>query len=137
MSINKIQFILLCFLSFITTSILHAETHTPGEHDKSLSLQALLKQVETGQQADQQQHLERLHRFRETVEQQQDKLKQAEQEKNNAQLRIAALEKDFDRNNLELEALHQELNEQLGTMKELFGVLQQAASQSRVSFQTR
>lgn len=135
MSINKIQLILLCILSFITTSILQAETLTPGEHDKSLSLQALLKQVETGQQVDQQQHLERLHRFREAVEQQQDKLKQAVQEKDNAQLRSAALEKEFDRNNLKLEALHQELNEQLGTMKELFGVLQQAASQTRVSFQ--
>jgi biopolymer transport protein ExbB len=61
-------------------------------------------------------------------------LRDAEREKASEESRSQRLEDDFEANELDIEILTQTLNERLGSLKELFGIMQQVAGDTRVRF---
>ncbi len=98
------------------------------------SLQALLNAVEQGAVRDQQAHQERLEEFRSDRAEQQQLLEQARADLAAAEARSTELENTFDENQLLIEDVRAQLRERLGSLNELFGVLQQVAGDARSQF---
>jgi len=100
---------------------------TPAFAAEPVNLDELLEQVAQGRVNDAQEAEERLQAFRNDRANQQRLLNEMRQEKARQEQRSAELEARFDQNDQRLVTLEAELNEALGDLKELFGVLQQAA----------
>ncbi|HBF71115.1 MAG TPA: energy transducer TonB, partial [Alteromonas australica] len=105
-----------------------------AQSDRAMDLDALLKQLEEGQFAQSQQNKQREQDFiaqraeqdrilRETRAQRDQMLKQSEQ-----------LETQFEENEFKLADLNGALDTRLGSLKELFGVLQQIAGDTKNKF---
>ncbi len=92
-----------------------------------VNLDDLLNQVSQGRVNDAQEAEARLQAFRNDRANQQRLLNELAAEKAREEQRSMALEATFDQNDQQLVVLEAELNEALGDLKELFGVLQQAA----------
>lgn len=92
-----------------------------------VNLDELLNQVSTGRVNDAEEAAARLQAFRNDRANQQRLLNELQAEKAREERRSESLEAVFDQNDQELIVLEAELNEALGDLKELFGVLQQAA----------
>lgn len=103
--------------------------------DRAANLQQLLQQVEQGKAAESREAREREQRFRQDRAQQQNLLSQAEAEKASEEQRSDRLENEFEENEREIAELQQQLDERLGSLKELFGVLQQVAGDTRANFE--
>ncbi len=130
MKLTKLAIAGVIFLSCVTSFTAQADQNS------NITLNQLLQQVREGQQSDRKLHQQRLQRFRADKEQQKTQLDAALVEKAAAEQRSQDLEQQFDLNNEQLDGLHKQLDEKLGSMKELFGVLQQTANQSRSKFQS-
>ncbi len=105
-----------------------------AQEQKAMSMDDLLRQVEKGRVTDNRENSAREARFKQARAEQQNMLRDAEREKASEESRSQRLEDDFEANELDIEILTQTLNERLGSLKELFGVMQQVAGDTRVRF---
>ena len=94
---------------------------------EAASLDQLLRQVQQGAANDQRESRARVQEFQRDQANQQRLLQQARSERTALERRGEELEALFDTNNQEIAVRTAELDERLGSLKELFGVLQQVS----------
>lgn len=116
--------ICLCFLAF------NASATTPVQN-----LDALLNLVKQGKLAEDKENQAREARFKAAKDDQATLLSEARGTREQEEKRSAELEKTFEANEQAAEELEAALNERLGSLKELFGVLQQVAGDTTTNFE--
>lgn len=102
----------------------------------ALSLDELLKKVQSGRIQDNKEAASREARFRNNKGQRQSMLNDMIAERARQEQRSERLEAAFKTNEEELNALRERLAEELGDLKELFGVIQQTAGEAEANFKT-
>jgi biopolymer transport protein ExbB len=101
---------------------------------QAVSLDELLQQVKTGRVKDAAENKKRVAEFQQARGQQQQLLRNMEAEKVRQEQLSQQLEVTFETNDAQIIDLERALLERLGELKELFGVLQQAAGDARGNF---
>jgi biopolymer transport protein ExbB len=99
------------------------------------SLDELLELVEQGRAQDNAEERRRLQEFQQSQAQQNQLLNDARARQAAEEARSEQLETTFDENELLISDVTTQLNERLGSLRELFGVLQQVAGDARGLFQ--
>lgn len=99
------------------------------------NLDDLLKAVGQGALQDNAEFQERLKEFRAQQADQQRMLREANQQKASEEARSEQLENQFDENQLLIADVQNQLDDRLGSLRELFGVLQQVSGDARSSFE--
>jgi biopolymer transport protein ExbB len=112
----------------VVSATAFAQSETPG---RAQSLDELLRMVQQGRAQESRENREREQRFAAAKAQQQQMLREARQRKQQLERRSDQLETAFDRNEIRISDLTQTLDTRLGSFKELFGVLQQVAGDTR------
>ncbi len=102
---------------------------------QAINLDQLLQQVRSGRAADNAENAQRIQEFRNNRARQQQLLEEAKNLRAQGERRSAELEAQFDVNDKEIIELDLALQERLGSLKELFGVLQQTAGDARGQFE--
>jgi len=118
----------LCALLLTATTAMTAE--------ESLSLDQLLDKVKAGRVQDSKENAARLERFRADKAAQAGLVEQANAARAQGEARSKELEVAFEDNDKRIVELDLALKERLGSLKELFGVLQQAAGDARGQFES-
>ena len=121
-------------LTGLVCSLLALPGLSAAQENKALSMSDLLRQVEKGRVTDSNEYKAREEKFRQAKAQQQSLLNEAEQEKRQAEARSQSLESEFEKNDEEIAQLTATLNQRLGSLKELFGVMQQVSGDAQVRF---
>jgi len=103
---------------------------------QAMSMDQLLRAVEQGRVQDNKENKERESRFKAAKADQQRLLNEAQAEKTAAERRSEQLEKAAEDNKVALRDLQAELDVAQGSLKELFGVMQQVAGDSRTRFES-
>ncbi|XQW84041.1 MotA/TolQ/ExbB proton channel family protein [Thalassotalea piscium] len=103
---------------------------------EATDLDALLLQLEKGQIAQSDQNKKREAEFNARKDQQDKMLQDAEYSRDQAIALSTKLEGEFQNNELDIANKTDALNKRMGQLKELFGVLQQVAGDTRSKFQT-
>ncbi|MFC1740527.1 MotA/TolQ/ExbB proton channel family protein [Pseudomonadota bacterium] len=103
---------------------------------QAVSLDELLQQVKSGRVKDADENKKRIAEFQKARGQQQQLLRNMEAEKVRQEQLSQQLEATFEANDAQIIDLERALQERLGELKELFGVLQQAAGDARGNFDT-
>jgi biopolymer transport protein ExbB len=103
---------------------------------QAVSLDELLEQVKQGRVKDAAENQKRIQEFQQARGQQQQLLRNMQAEQARQEQLSAQLENLFEVNDAEIIDLERALQERLGELKELFGVLQQAAGDARGNFDT-
>jgi len=103
--------------------------------DKALDLDTLLKQLEEGKYQQNQQNAQREREFNSKVAEQDRMLAEAAQTRDNELQRSERLETQFEENEFKIADLSDAMNKRLGSLKELFGVLQQVSGDTKNKFQ--
>lgn len=127
------------FLKKFTKTAIIATTFTLSANafaEQALDLDSLLKTLEQGQAAQSAQNQQREAEFKAKQDQQIQMLNQLTTERNEALARSERLETSFEENEIKLANLSDTLSRRMGTLKELFGVLQQVAGDSSNKFAT-
>jgi biopolymer transport protein ExbB len=101
-----------------------------------VNLDELLEQVRQGRIKDAAENQQRIEEFQRDRSRQQQLLRNMEAEKTRQENLSAQLEDTFEVNDAAIIDLERALQERLGELKELFGVLQQAAGDARGNFDT-
>lgn len=109
-------------------------TPTLANDPSKLSLDDLLRQVQQGQRHDQMANQQRLKQFRQDQTQQKSLLAQVKKERVEAEALSLQQEQQFEVNEQQIKDLEKRLNERLGSLKELFGVLQLVANDAQGQF---
>ena len=115
----------LLSLGIVTTANAQGEARSMGE---------LLKLIQQGQARDSQEARQREAAFAQSKNQQQALLNQARAERNRAEATSASLEQQFEENQPRIITARQALDERLGALKELFGVLQTVSGDAQGRF---
>ncbi len=102
--------------------------------NKANSLDQLLEQVKERKVVESKQLAEREARFRRDKSQQQKMLQDAQKERTQEEQRSQRLETSFQENERKIGDLQDQLDSRLGSLRELFGVLQQVAGDTRGLF---
>ena len=102
--------------------------------DKALDLDQLLKQLEQGQFQQNEQNAQREQEFASRKSEQNEMLHQAIAKRDDALNQSEKLETGFEANEVKLANLNDALTKRLGSLKELFGVLQQVAGDTKGKF---
>ena len=102
--------------------------------DEAMSLDTLLEQVQAGRIDESKENRAREEEFQRSKADQGALLQQANNERANLEAVSERLEDEFETNQDDIDILKQDLQEALGSLKELFGVLQTAAGDSRATF---
>ena len=118
----------------IVASLMAGFLSSPVAADETLNLDALLKQVQEGKISESEENKEREAQFRKDRSNQAALLQKAKDDRAALEARSAVLEQEFEVNQDEIDKLKQDLQEALGSLKELFGVLQTAAGDARATF---
>ncbi|GAC15812.1 MotA/TolQ/ExbB proton channel family protein [Aliiglaciecola lipolytica] len=105
-----------------------------AQDSKPLDLDALLKQLEQGQYQQNQQNAQREKEFVQKRAEQDQMLRDATSQRNSALNTSEKLETSFEENEFKLADLNEALDKRLGSLKELFGVLQQVAGDTKNKF---
>lgn len=101
---------------------------------RATSLDELLRLVEQGRAQESRENREREQRFAAAKSDQQRLLREAQQRKQQLERLSDQLEANFERNEIRTSDLTELLDDRLGTLKEMFGVLQQVAGDTRGQF---
>jgi biopolymer transport protein ExbB len=101
---------------------------------QATNIDQLLNNVEQGKILDSAENRKRENEFRQKRSQQEQLLDDAIEQKESEEEKSATLEEIFEDNDKELNELQNTLNERLGALKELFGVMQQVAGDARGRF---
>ena len=117
-----------------------AQAEAPAQDEPTLAEQAtsmaeLLQLTREGRTADTADHQRRVQEFRQRQADQTRLLEEARQEKARQEAISARLDNEFDANELLIVDVQAQLEERLGSLRELFGVLQQVAGDARSSFE--
>jgi biopolymer transport protein ExbB len=104
--------------------------------DDAKSMGALLKQIESGQARDSQEAKEREARFASARGEQQNLLNQARAERTRQERNSERLETLFEKQQEDILVAREVLNERLGALKELFGVLQTVTGDAQGRFKS-
>lgn len=104
--------------------------------EKALNLDELLKTLEQGHYKQSQENKRREQEFVQQRAQQDRLLAQATNQRNSQISRSEKLETNFEEHEVKIANLNEALNKRLGSLKELFGVLQQVAGDTRSKFST-
>lgn len=100
-----------------------------------VSVDSLLKLVQQGQARDDRDFRERLNRFNQDKAQQEKMLAEAQRERSALESESASKEQQFQANETKLAEAQARLTDRLGSLKELFGVLQQVAGDTSAVFE--
>lgn len=100
------------------------------------TLDELLAKVKAGAIAETKEYKERERQFRQAKNQQQALLNKAKQERDREERRSVELEATYNKQEEELAQLTERLQERLGSLRELFGILQQVSGDARGKFET-
>lgn len=132
----RILLTVLCFTALTGTHPAFAqdETDSATARGGSLSLQGLLEAVREGRAFDRRADRERLQRFETEQDQQEERLAAMRQRRAELEARSAEREESYESNDLLIGELDERLQQRLGSLKELFGVLQQVASDAQAQF---
>ncbi|MFQ5634412.1 MAG: MotA/TolQ/ExbB proton channel family protein, partial [Gammaproteobacteria bacterium] len=106
-----------------------------AQENKALSMSELLRQVERGRVSDSKENQAREARFAQAKTEQQKLLNQARREKSAEENRSQRLEREFEANDATIATLTESLNQRLGSLKELFGVMQQVSGDAQARFE--
>jgi biopolymer transport protein ExbB len=106
-----------------------------AQEDKAMSLGELLRRVETGRVDDNRSNKKREEEFRKERSSQQRLLDDAKAAKTAEEARSQQLENSYDVNEEEIAALTETLEVRLGSLKELFGVMQQVSGDAQARFE--
>ncbi|MBA55360.1 MAG: energy transducer TonB [Pseudomonadales bacterium] len=109
---------------------------TPIMAAPAQSLDQLLNLIREGRVSEAKENKAREARFNAEKGNQAKILAEAKQTRAKEEARSSELESTFEKNELETAALQEALNKRLGSLKELFGVLQQVAGDTTSQFQT-
>ncbi len=104
------------------------------DSEPAFSMDALLEQVRKGRATDAKHDAARLREFRQRKQEQQKLLQKLVDEQARLERISANQEQQFEDNEQSLSLLQDRLDERLGSLKELFGVLQQVSSDARAQF---
>ena len=115
--------------ALVTMGVVHAQ-------EDAATMDELLQQIERGQARDSQEAREREARFAEERNEQQNLLNQARAERTRQENTSARLERLFNDNQEKIVSARIELDERLGALKELFGVLQTVSGDAQGRFNT-
>jgi len=99
------------------------------------TLAELLDRVQQGTAQDNRELQQRLTTFRENQAEQERLLQQARQDLRDQEALAERLETQFENNELLIQDVQAQLDDRLGSLRELFGVLQQVSGDARSSFQ--
>ena len=102
---------------------------------KASSLDELLDNVEQRRVVESQEHSARERRFAQEKANQAKMLQDAKNERTREQRRSDRLETTFEENEIRIGDLQEQLDKRLGSLRELFGVLQQVAGDTRGLFE--
>ncbi|MEM6707623.1 MAG: MotA/TolQ/ExbB proton channel family protein [Pseudomonadota bacterium] len=100
------------------------------------SLEELLRNVEQRRVVESRDHSARERRFRQEKDQQAKLLADAKAERTREEQRSDRLETTYEENDVKIGDLQEQLDKRLGSLRELFGVLQQVAGDTRGNFQS-
>jgi biopolymer transport protein ExbB len=103
--------------------------------DTATTLDQLLQRVEQGRARDDREHQQRMQQFQQQQAQQQQLLQQARDRRAAEERRSDELAMRFESNELLIREVQNQLDERLGALRELFGVLQQVSGDARSQFQ--
>ncbi len=106
-----------------------------AQDDNALDLDALLSQLEQGQFAQSEQNQQREQEFMQKRAQQDQILNEARERRDALLQQSESLETQFEENEFKLADLNGALDTRMGSLKELFGVLQQVAGDTKSKFQ--
>ncbi|WP_300319154.1 MotA/TolQ/ExbB proton channel family protein [Idiomarina sp.] len=99
-----------------------------------INLDQLLQQLEQGKFSQSESNKQREQRFREKEQEQKAMLEDAIAQRNQLEQRAEQLETNFEQNEIDLGNLSDTLTQRMGSLKELFGVLQQVANDASGKF---
>lgn len=122
--------VVVCIAGFF--SVVQAQENPAAE---AANLDELLEMVRQGRLSETQEHREREAVFIAQRDRQQQLLAAARQDRANEERRSTTLERRFQNNENQIATLTQRLKERMGSLSELFGVLQQVAGDTRGVFQ--
>jgi len=105
-----------------------------AQDDDAASMADLLKLIEQGQARDSQESRQREAAFRQAQNNQQSLLNQARADRTREENRSESLEQQFEENQQSIITARQALDERLGALKELFGVLQTVSGDTQGRF---
>jgi biopolymer transport protein ExbB len=105
-----------------------------AQENKAMSMSELLRQVEKGRINDSTENKAREQKFRQAKSEQQKMLNTAKNEKAQKEARSQQLENEFETNDIQIAEYTETLNQRLGSLKELFGVMQQISGDAQVRF---
>ena len=120
-------------ISIITLTMIAA---APAVAEDALSLDALLEKVKSGRVQDAKENAARIAAFKANKAQQAKLLAGARAARRREEARSDKLETNFEENDVKIIDLEAALKERLGSLKELFGVLQQSAGDARGQFES-
>ncbi len=106
-----------------------------AQDNEARTIDELLQFVERGSATDRAAEEARLQRFRQAQTQQQQLLRDAQAQRTAEEQRSEQLETTFEENELLIVDVQSQLDARLGSLRELFGVLQQVAGDARAQFQ--
>lgn len=129
MNIRGSNWLVFILVASISVSGLAQQEKTPN-----ISLDALLEEVRLGRQRDARENSERLQEFKKEKANQQAIFNELKAEEKRQETISEQNEKKFEENELAINGLQQRLTERLGSLKELFGVLQQVSSDAQAQF---
>ena len=135
----KIALVALIAASSLFTQPLVAEEAAPAAGDlevvKASSLDELLDNVEQRRVVESREHTARERKFAAEKANQAKMLQDAKAERRREQRRSDRLETTFEENEIRIGDLQEQLDKRLGSLRELFGVLQQVAGDTRGLFE--
>ena len=135
----KIALVALIAASSLFTQSLVAEEAAPAAGDlevvKASSLDELLDNVEQRRVVESREHTARERKFAAEKANQAKMLQDAKAERRREQRRSDRLETTFEENEIRIGDLQEQLDKRLGSLRELFGVLQQVAGDTRGLFE--
>ncbi|OUU80792.1 MAG: energy transducer TonB [Gammaproteobacteria bacterium TMED78] len=124
---NKFILSLILSISFSGLAISQSD-------DGVLSLDDLLQLVEQGRASDNASENERIERFQSAQADQEGLLQDGISQRASEERRSGVLETNFEENELLISDVQEQLDTRLGSLRELFGVLQQVAGDARSQF---
>lgn len=125
---KKLTLVLLATLVFSSDAL--------SQESKALDLDALLKQLEDGKFQQNQQNIAREKEFVQKRAEQDAMLSDASNRRDDELTASARLETQYEENEFKIADLKEALNNRLGSLKELFGSLQQTAGDTKNKFKT-
>lgn len=136
MNFANLNFAKKC-LAVATAGLLSVSVMAPAvAEEKAKSLDQLLNMVKQSKISETKEHKQREADFRRQKANQQSLLNKAKQTKKNEEARSARLEKKYEQQELDVTAKRAQLQERLGSLKELFGHLTSTAGDLRTNLST-